>query len=178
MLLRQPGLCGKRIPGRVTVGFVFRHESKPVAHGLSVQTAITARVMSIPAETPEDVTTEPSSTQRALGTQFTFGPGAVDALKAILFVVAGLPSRMPAAASSDAPVAHRHDKLGALGFFPQPAQSCRILKLLRNIAAWHKQVIQLWGIRVAIISHGFGPLVGWYGSLHSSNGNQPHIHTL
>ena len=65
---------------------------------------MTARVISIPAETPEELTTAPSSTQRACLTQFTLGPGAVESLKAILFVVAGLPSRMPAAAKSDAPL--------------------------------------------------------------------------
>ena len=46
----------------------------------------------------------PLSTQRALATQRTLGPGAMEDLKAILLVVAALPSKSPAAASRDAPL--------------------------------------------------------------------------
>ncbi len=60
--------------------------------------------MSIPAETPEDVSTFPSSTQRALRFQSTRGPCWVTQSHAILLEVAGRPSRRPVRASRAEPV--------------------------------------------------------------------------
>src|SRR5687767_10142866 len=60
--------------------------------------------MSIPAETPEEVTMFPSSTQRARLTHLTFGQGVVARDQKALFVVAGRPSKRPAAARTDAPL--------------------------------------------------------------------------
>src|SRR5437879_10047772 len=60
--------------------------------------------MSIPADTPDEVSTLPSSTQRALRFQRTRGPCWVTQSQAILFDVAGRPSSKPVRASSAEPV--------------------------------------------------------------------------
>ncbi len=60
--------------------------------------------MSIPAETPDDVSTLPSSTQRALRRQRTRGPCWVTQSQAILLDVAGRPSSKPVRASRAEPV--------------------------------------------------------------------------
>ena len=60
--------------------------------------------MSIPADTPDEVTNLPSSTQRASFTHSTFGPWAPTQPKAVLLVVARRPSSIPARASSAVPV--------------------------------------------------------------------------
>src|SRR3989454_2804425 len=65
---------------------------------------ITWSAMSMPAETPEEVTNFPSSTQRATLTQVTRGPWSATHWKKALLVVARRPSRRPARARSAAPV--------------------------------------------------------------------------
>src|SRR2546429_432861 len=60
--------------------------------------------MSIPADTPDEVSTLPSSTQRALRFQRTRGPCWVTQSQAILFDVAGRPSSKPGRASPCEPV--------------------------------------------------------------------------
>src|SRR5438309_4511924 len=60
--------------------------------------------MSIPADTPDEVSTLPSSTQRALRFQRTRGPCWVTQSHAILFDVAGRPSSKPVRASRAEPV--------------------------------------------------------------------------
>src|SRR2546422_4686039 len=66
--------------------------------------AIRLSAMSIPAETPDEVRTSPSSTQRAFRFQSTRGPCWITQSQAILFDVAGRPSRRPVRASSAEPV--------------------------------------------------------------------------
>src|SRR5262249_32272635 len=66
--------------------------------------AMTARAMSMPAETPEEVTYLPSSTQRASLIHSTFGPYCTSELNHILFVVARLPSSTPARANIAEPL--------------------------------------------------------------------------
>src|SRR4029453_8062247 len=60
--------------------------------------------MSIPAETPEEVTRLPSRTQRARLTHVTFGPCDSTHANERLFEVALRPSRTPARASQAAPL--------------------------------------------------------------------------
>jgi len=148
------------------VGFVFRYLRHPVAQGLPVQRAITATVMSMPAETPDEVATLPLSTQRALATQRTLGPGAMEDLKAILLVVAALPSKSPAAASRDAPL--QTDMTSDVFFClrPQPGKGCLVLNQRdRANAARHKQIVQRGRIGVVKIRHCPGPLIEGTGPL-------------
>ena len=58
----------------------------------------------MPALTPEDVQTLPSTTQRAVGIQLTFGPSATVSFHEALLAVALRPSRTPALAASMEPV--------------------------------------------------------------------------
>ena len=76
----------------------FRAVSKPCKR------EITPRAISMPADTPDDVTNLSSSTQRASRTQLTFGPCSQTQLNAALLVVAALPSSSPALARSALPV--------------------------------------------------------------------------
>jgi hypothetical protein len=59
--------------------------------------------MSVPAETPEEVAKEPSSTQRAASTHFTRSLWLRATWRNILFEVARRPSSSPALASSTEP---------------------------------------------------------------------------
>ena len=63
-----------------------------------------SRVMSMPADRPDEVHTLPSTTQRACGCHFTFGTQSETCLYAPLFVVALLPSKTPALPAISEPV--------------------------------------------------------------------------
>src|SRR4051812_36148635 len=65
--------------------------------------AITAKDMSMPADTPDEVTNFPSSTHRAFSTHCTLSFGTVISEKNCLFEVARRPSSKPALARMPEP---------------------------------------------------------------------------
>ena len=83
---------------------------------------MTLSAMSVPADTPDDVTNGPSSTHRASSTQPTFSLCDRAKSKTILFEVARRPSSKPAFASRADPVAKERDDRGVeLRARPDPA---------------------------------------------------------
>src|SRR5439155_21529972 len=104
-------LGGSHVPGKGLIAWTSPHtfakesQSAAVCHSYSMARAtfsltsrpwvraITCSAMSMPAETPEEVTNFPSSTHRAALTQVTRGPWPATHWKKALLVVARRPSR-------------------------------------------------------------------------------------
>ena len=95
----------RRIVGRILVPD-GTSMSRAAASAMSrpLRRAMTAKVMSIPADTPDDVMTSPSSTQRACRCQRTRGPCLTTQSHALLLDVAGRPSSRPVRANNAEPV--------------------------------------------------------------------------